>query len=615
MARPTLPFYLGPYKVVQELGAGGFATVYKAAVEGDMGFSRDVALKVLHPHITTSSPEVVAMLADEARLMARMQHPNVVYVQWFGKLEHPTDGDVFAMMMEYVEGRTLGSLLQERAQTGVPIPLSVVIDINIAVARGLAFAHGLKDEAGLPLDLVHRDLKPENVMVSRQGAVKLLDFGIAKATDRLAEATKTDLVRGTVHYMSPEQVHGVKDLDFRSDLFSFGGMLYEGLCGERLIQQDTVVSALHAVANFDAEPTVAALAEVHPGLGDVARGLLANDRDDRYSTTELLLRDLERVRRSVDSAHSTETWLSERYSPLGDTAAIATPAELRRGSGESATIDVTSGGARPPASLGSSSSPPPPFSGSTRRPGTTSPPFSGSARPVPPTRDVSADHTVLLSSEEGGLVCEDKRRRGRMIGVPVVLLGVVVIALLLFRFLGGEPGPTPDDPTPGETSGTAGTAEGDEEELLAAEVAAITPELLDAEVIAEAMAEPPTNQAPELDPTPAPTPAPTATPEPTTPAATPEPTPTPTPEPTPEPVASAEPGTVRLGADHPFEVTVGGKVYSKLQARQGIELPAGAHSARFSCLQCPEGTRPELTVSIDVKAGETTTKVVEFPAE
>ena len=320
MAKSKPPFYLGPYKVVSELGAGGFATVYKAVVEGDMGFSRAVALKVLHGHVVEDNPTVVMMLADEARLLARMQHPNIVYVQWFGQLQHPDEGTVFAMMMEHVEGRSFRSMMDDARAAAEIIPLSVMLDVHTDVARGLAFAHGLRDDQGAPLGLVHRDLKPDNVMISTHGAIKLLDFGIAKASDRLAEKTRTDMVRGTVHYMSPEQVSG-QDLDFRSDLFSFGAMLFEGVARRRLIGAPTVMAALHEVATFDVERGLSRGGDLPPGIVGILRRTLAPRRADRYASTEQLVADLEELRASIRAPQATSMFLRERVAAAPPPAA------------------------------------------------------------------------------------------------------------------------------------------------------------------------------------------------------------------------------------------------------------------------------------------------------
>ena len=582
------PFQLGPYRVVGQVGAGGFATVYRAVVSGDMGFERDVALKVLHPHITRATPDVVAMLADEARLLARMQHPNIVYVQWFGRLRHPEGQEVFAMTMEFVQGRSWRSLLQEQRGLGRPVPLSVLLDVHGDIARGLQFAHNLKDQQGQPLGLVHRDLKPDNVMVSQSGVVKLLDFGIAKATERIAEATRTDLVRGTVHYMSPEQVLGVKDLDFRSDLFSFGAMLYESATSKRMIQADTVVPAVRELADFDPGPALGEAAQVHPELREVLSRLLALDRDERYGSTGELVAALQRFRANVETVDPTVAWLSERVSPLGDTAAIQTPADLRVSSGAktsplSATIDVHT-----PAGV-----------------------------PVPPTRPMAPpiEATLPVPTPAAGSPAASPPTSAEPApakkGVPWALLAVLVVGVALGvfgpRLLDGDadavdPSPVADASPPSPDASPAPTPM-----PAASPVASATPEAT------PGLPAPTPGSTPVAAPprdTPAPTPQP-VTPAPSPPA----PTPAPTPEPTVAPAADGAPGTVRLAADHEFEVSIGGTTYKQLEARRGIELPAGTYQAQFTCIRCPDGVAPRTTVPVTVKAGERTVTRINFPEE
>ena len=576
------PFQLGPYRVVGQVGAGGFATVYRAVVSGDMGFERDVALKVLHSHITRDTPEVVAMLADEARLLARMQHPNIVYVQWFGRLAHPEAGEVFVMAMEFVQGRSWRSLLQEQRGIGRPTPLSVVLDVHTDIARGLQFAHVLRDQQGLPLGLVHRDLKPDNVMLAQAGVVKLLDFGIAKATERLAEATRTDLVRGTVHYMSPEQVIGVKDLDFRSDLFSFGAMLFEAATSRRMIQADTVVPAVRELADFDPTPALEEAASVHAELPEILGKLLAPDRDDRYGSTAALVDALQRMRGHIEAGQPTAEWLADRVSPMGDTAAVETPPDLRRSSA-----------ARPPERLSTTVA-------------VSTPPGSqgvGPTRPMGPFPTPPAEPDGPPASNEFPVSTElpARRRKGAAWLLPTVLVVGVLLGVLLPKLMDRADPPTSGDPV----------AVADPPDMVGTPTPEVPPDIeaspAHGEIPATPTAAPPTPSATR------PAPAPTTAPTPAQP--TPEPTPEPTPAATPVAAVDAAPGTVRLAADHEFEVSIGGRTYKQLEARQGIELPAGSYTARFTCIRCPEGVAPRVSVDVTVEAGARTVRRVDFPKE
>lgn len=355
---------------MSQLGSGGFATVYRAVVHGDMGFERDVALKVLHPHLLAANPGVVAMLADEARLLARMRHPGIVSAQWFGALAHPDGGSVHALVMDYVQGRSLESLLSKHRASGELVPLTVAIDVHLQLARALAYAHTLCDEGGVSLQLAHRDLKPDNVLLAVDGSARLLDFGIAKATDRLASSTETDVVRGTVRYMSPEQVRADRGADFRSDLFSFGAMLWEALVGRRLFEAASPLATVYAVAEFDPAEALHAVDDVFPAAVPVLARLLAPDPDDRFEKTQLVVDALESLRSEAGGGPPGGPWIREHVQePTGAEATLAptlraaaafaptaeaptpalAPTEVLARGGTLSTADLSTGELSPPA--------------------------------------------------------------------------------------------------------------------------------------------------------------------------------------------------------------------------------------------------------------------------
>src|SRR5262245_52806383 len=220
---------LGPYEIVSPLGAGGMGEVWRAR---DSRLARSVALKVL-PDAVASDPSRLHRFAKEARSASALNHPNIVTVYDIG-----SEGPVSYIAMELVEGKTLRELL-----FGGAMPMRRLLPIATQIADGLARAH----EAGI----VHRDLKPETVMVTKDGLVKILDFGLAKLTSSAAgegpgsqlqteSGTSPGMVLGTVGYMSPEQAMG-HQLDFRSDQFSFGSILYEMATGKRAFQKGTAI--------------------------------------------------------------------------------------------------------------------------------------------------------------------------------------------------------------------------------------------------------------------------------------------------------------------------------------------------------------------------------------
>jgi serine/threonine protein kinase len=211
---------VGRYELIHRLGQGGMAAVFLGRATGRAGFEKLVAVKVIHPHLA-AEPDFVEMFLDEARIAARLHHPHVVEI-----LDLDEDEDASFMVMEYVEGETLASLLRQLRKQGERLPL--VAD----ACEGLAAAHDLTDADGRPMHLVHRDVSPHNLLVSMDGRVKVVDFGIAKATGRRS-STRTGQLRGKLAYMSPEQASSGA-IDHRTDLFALGAVLWELLVNERL---------------------------------------------------------------------------------------------------------------------------------------------------------------------------------------------------------------------------------------------------------------------------------------------------------------------------------------------------------------------------------------------
>jgi hypothetical protein len=279
---------LGPYEVISALGAGGMGEVYRAT---DSKLGRDVALKVLSEEFFEDKGRV-ARFEREARLLAALNHPNVAAVYSFEEIPGSSGSSGrHLLVMELVEGDTL-----RVAFPAEPLPAKKILEIGVQIADGLAKAHA----AGI----VHRDLKPENVMVSREGWVKILDFGLAKLTEAppqelsgaaTASGTVPGMVMGTVGYMSPEQAVG-RPVDFRSDQFSFGTMLYELATGRRAFQRATSAETIVAVMREEPEPIAKLNPKVPAPLRWIIDRCLAKDPDQRYASTRDLARDLASLR-------------------------------------------------------------------------------------------------------------------------------------------------------------------------------------------------------------------------------------------------------------------------------------------------------------------------------
>lgn len=265
------------YELMGEIASGGMATVYLARLTGMGGFQRFVAMKRLHPHLATEK-EFVEMFLDEARIAARIHHPNVVPI-----LEVGASPVGYYLVMEYVEGDTLARLLARAASRGNKVPTSISLRIAIDMLSGLHAAHELHDDQNQPVNLVHRDVSPQNVLVGQDGIARITDFGVARAASRLT-ATRVGQLKGKIAYMAPEQATGSEEIDRRADVFSAGVVVWEALAQKRLFKAENEAATLSRVI---AEP-VPLLAQIAPHVSKEVSGVvmrsLDRDRDKRYAT-------------------------------------------------------------------------------------------------------------------------------------------------------------------------------------------------------------------------------------------------------------------------------------------------------------------------------------------
>ncbi|HEY3815557.1 MAG TPA: serine/threonine-protein kinase [Polyangiaceae bacterium] len=275
-----------------ELATGGMATVFLARLSGVGGFQRFVAIKRLHPHLARE-PEFIEMFLEEARLSARIHHPNVVPILEIGQSDQG-----YYIVMEYVEGDTLGRLLARSAQTGVRLPVKVGLRVVIDMLAGLDAAHELKDDDGAPFGIVHRDISPQNVLVGVDGSSRLSDFGVARATSKLS-TTRTGQLKGKLAYMAPEQAKGHKDVDRRADIFASGIVLWEVLACRRLFKGDGEADTLNRVMNEPIPPVRSAAPTIPAALEAVVAKALERDRTKRYGTAAEFADSLERASRVV----------------------------------------------------------------------------------------------------------------------------------------------------------------------------------------------------------------------------------------------------------------------------------------------------------------------------
>ncbi|HVK87930.1 MAG TPA: protein kinase [Kofleriaceae bacterium] len=275
------------YLVLAKLAVGGMAEIFLARGASAAGLQRYVVLKrILRDQ--ANNAEFVAMFLEEARLAAQLQHPNVAQVYDIGKL-----GDSYFFTMEYVHGETVRSLMYRTTEQQREVPLSVVLSVIAGAAAGLHHAHERVGVDGRPLGIVHRDVSPSNLMISYEGSVKVVDFGVAKAESRAVE-TRSGTVKGKVSYLSPEQCRGL-EVDRRSDLFSLGIVMWEMLVGDRLYRRGSDFEIMTAIVSEEVLPPSHRRRGIPPELDALVLRLLAKKPKDRFQTCDEAVDALEQV--------------------------------------------------------------------------------------------------------------------------------------------------------------------------------------------------------------------------------------------------------------------------------------------------------------------------------
>ncbi len=295
------PTQLGRYELLEVLGEGGMARVFRAVRSGPMGFRKEVALKQILPHVAKQEAMLRALI-NEARLGGFLRHRNIVEVYEFDQAD-----DIYYLAMEFVQGYTLDEILARTAARGF-LPPGVVLQIAVQICEGLHYAHEADDDAGRAMHLVHRDLKPSNVILDRRGVAKLMDFGIARSEVNLFRTTTADVTKGTPVYMSPEQVKG-GDLDRRSDLFSLASVIVEMVTGEVAFSGTQLYQVLQKVANADTDAQIEAVAARFPPLAPVLQRAFALSPDDRFDDAAQMGAALAALLDSMEDTDDLGAWL------------------------------------------------------------------------------------------------------------------------------------------------------------------------------------------------------------------------------------------------------------------------------------------------------------------
>ncbi len=322
---------VGRYALYGEIASGGMATVYLGRLLGPVGFSRTVAIKCLHPQFA-KDPDFMSMFLDEARLAARIQHPNAV--QTLDVVA--TETDLF-LVMEYVQGESLARLVRESNTKREPIPTAIVAAIMCGMLHGLHAVHEARDEHGVALGIVHRDISPQNVLVGVDGVPRVLDFGVAKAAGRL-QTTREGQLKGKLAYMAPEQLSGSAPITRQTDIYSATVVLWEALTGQRLHDGENEAQIFGRVLQGEIPPPSHIVPDLPSSLDQVVARGANRDPNLRFASAREMALTLEACVRPATTtevgtwvehlAHQKLTKRAKQVTELESSSAVKVPIRL-----------------------------------------------------------------------------------------------------------------------------------------------------------------------------------------------------------------------------------------------------------------------------------------------
>lgn len=405
---------LGRYECLLPIARGGMAAVWAARARGARGFQKIVAIKTMLPSLSTE-PDFEKMFLDEARIVAGIRHPNVVEILDLGEEAH-----LLYIVMEWIDGEPLSALMRTRPSGDRKLPFGIGVKVMMDVCAGLHAAHELKDETGQPAGLVHRDVSPQNILVTYDGVVKLVDFGVAKSLAMSSTQTSAGQIKGKVPYMAPEQVLG-KPLDRRVDVFSAGVVLYQLTTGTHPFRGDNDGATFHNLLYADIPPPTRIIAGYPRPLEKVVLKALAREPEQRYATAADMGDELASVSRRIDGVSSRK--LSECMTTvLGDTG------EKRREAIQQALKVVDHRGTSTASVLAEPADP------------VQSTPASGFAllaEQLPETQveqlPDSAIHSASVSAAREGIDEPPRRPLGRIVATVIAVISLLGIGFLAAR--------------------------------------------------------------------------------------------------------------------------------------------------------------------------------------
>lgn len=412
---------LGRYRIRHKLAEGGMANVYLAQSVGEQGFERWVVVKVVHPQMSEDL-QFATMLADEARLIARVHHPNVCSV-----IDFAQEGDLLYMVMEYLHGESLQAAMRRSWTSESQFPAWVAARAVADAARGLHAAHELTDPHGELLDVVHRDVSPENIFITYDGHSSVIDFGVVRARGRQTK-TAAGIVKGKLSHMAPEQLRG--EVDRRADVWSLGVVLWEATLGRRLFRGKTQGETIENVANGPITRPSAVTSNYPAELERIVMAALTRDPDRRTATAEILAGQLEGYLHGLGrpvGQGQVSAWMREMFSDrlLVREALLTAPEDSGPISMETLADTEASSSHFISGTIASSSFAPPPR---------LQPDLTAADAPSSREAAAAARRAELREDVDRTLdaLREQNRRRSQLIWVFVAIALVLAVALVYF---------------------------------------------------------------------------------------------------------------------------------------------------------------------------------------